>query len=108
MAETFATSEANYKAPGMADTWGHLAPSRDRKYQGRIVYSVDCFNLNPTPIYCRFDDIDSSPLFYDSLVEMLSQYANVEGCVYEWLGYFLNYKWVGVRRVVFLAVEEPL
>lgn len=105
MEAAFAPAEAKYREAVLQQTWGHLAPRRNKKYHGRIVYSFGVFDsghLNPTVLVCALADLDSSPWFYDNLHEFLDKEApKVEdnvGKVFEWKGYFRNYRWCGTFR----------
>ncbi len=93
----------------MEDTWGHLAPIKDKVYRGRIAFAVGCFDsghLNPTPLLFELGDLDSSPWFYHAvhafLSELPKQYRK-EGCVYEWNGSFCNYEFKGKTKLMFNA-----
>lgn len=101
--DAFAPHEARYRSQVMQETWGHLAPKKNKRYKGRIVYAVGCFgsdHLNPYPTFCEFDDLDSSPWFYHSLIEFLENQENEPGCIYEFVGTFRNYEFVGQRRLL--------
>jgi hypothetical protein len=103
LADAFRQHEANYRAAVLADTWGHLAPHKNKKYKGYIVFAVGCCgsdHLNPTPLEIEFDDLDSSPWLYDALIELLQSLETEEGGVYRWDGTFRNYQFIGdVRRL---------
>jgi len=112
----------------LAATWGHLAPRRNAVYRGRILWTVgiwDSGDLNPTVIYCELKSktvgaLDSSPWFYRAINSWLSKpqcdadhredAPYKEGCVYEFSGYFRNYRFVGEIREVFNAkcISEKL
>lgn len=108
----------------LKDTWGHLAPKKNKTYRGRVVYAIGCFGddkLNPTVIDYDFGDLASSPWFYEALHEflgdgdapngydghsyMIGGLRNDEGCVYEWTGTMRNYNFTGQRRLVFSAAK---
>jgi hypothetical protein len=97
--DVFAPIEAKYKADIMKNTWGHLAPKKNKVYKGKIVYAVGCFgndSLNPTVLVCNFKELDSSPWFFNALTDFIhSLKLKEEGCVYEFEGYFKNYVFVG-------------
>lgn len=109
IADAFAPAEAHYKELVIQETWGHLAPKKNKTYKGKVVYAVGCFgndNLNPIPIRSEFMGLDSSPWFYDALNEFLQdlpEEQRKEGCVYEWLGTFRNYKLSGIIKLVYKA-----
>ncbi len=88
------------------DTWGHLAPIKDKTYKGRIVYAIGCFNsgrLNPTPLISELESLSSSPWYYSALHDMLGDLPEKfrkDGCVYEWTGTFKNYEFDGKIRLL--------
>ena len=70
IADAFEPALMRYKTEVMKQTWGHLAPKRNRTYKGHMVFVVGCFgsdHLNPTAIECEFEGLDSSPWFFDHL-----------------------------------------
>jgi hypothetical protein len=86
------------------NTWGHLAPKKNKTYKGRIVFVAGIFgsdHLNPVSTYCEFDDLDSSPWFFDHLEDFMRSTKPKAGVVYEFLGTFRNYKFKGKIREVF-------
>ncbi len=116
--------EADNRRIVMEDTWGHLAPTKNIKYRGRVVYAIGVFDsgeLNPTVIVSDWDKgLQSSPWFYQALHDFLGRVAwqddspskqrrpaaqrfNTEGCVYEWTGTFKNYVFEGQVRLLFDA-----
>lgn len=103
LADAFAPADAAYKHAVMKETWGHLAPKRNRAYKGFVVFALGCFecgDLNPTPLECEFGSLDSSPWFYDALIEFLQSLNGETGGVYRWDGTFKNYEFIGtVRRM---------
>lgn len=51
----------------------HLAPKKDKRYKGRIIYAIGCFGddpLNPTVLSCKLRGLDSSPWFFDADIEL--------------------------------------
>lgn len=85
------------------NTWGHLAPKKDKRYKGRIVYAVGCFGddpLNPTVLSCDLGNLDSSPWFFDALMDFLGKQEKKAGCVYEFIGTFCNYAFRGKIKTI--------
>lgn len=111
IAEAFAPAESRYKAAVMADTWEHLAPKKNKTYSGFIVFAVGCFGddpLNPIALQCEFKGLGSSPWFFDTMSEFLSEQKTAEGCVYRFDGVFRNYEFVGkIRRLKLVAKRTP-
>lgn len=122
MADAFAPIEAQYREDVARDTWGHLAPEKNKTYRGRVVYAIGCFGsdeLNPTVIASDFDDLPSSPWFYEALHEYVDSISwepgraypkrkghGEQGCVYEWTGTLRNYKFRGSARLLLDANER--
>jgi len=108
IADAFAPAQAKYKAQIMSQTWGHLAPKKNKTYKGRIVFAVGCFGddpLNPTALFCEFDGLDSSPWFFDALADFIAEQESEAGCVYEFKGTFRNYVFKG-RIITLLNANE--
>lgn len=104
LAEAFAPIDrANHEAV-LRETWGHLAPIKNRTYRGRIVYVCGCWDsgdLNPTPIVCEFSGLESSPWLYSAVNEWLQDLPkHAEGTIYEFKGTVRNYKFAGKTRVL--------
>lgn len=51
---------ARREAQVMQETWGHLAPTRGRKYNGMVVFALGCFG-DLAVISADFDGLDDSP-----------------------------------------------
>lgn len=105
MEAAFAPADAKYKAEVMEATWGHLAPRRNKKYQGHITFALGCYGsdyLNPTVLKCTID-VDSSPWFFDAMEDFLRSLGGDEGGVYRWDGTFKNYEFNGTIRRLSLA-----
>lgn len=103
MAAAFEKCEEKYRQEVLADTWGHLAPKRNKAYRGRIVFATGCFGddpLNPVALFCEFADLDSSPWFFDAMSEFLSEQDTEPGMVYEFTGTFRNYAFKGKTKTL--------
>jgi hypothetical protein len=103
IADVFVPVEAKYKAEVMANTFGHLAPKKNRTYKGRVVYAVGCFgndDLNPTTLVCDFKGLDSSPWFYNTLMEFIGKQKFEPGCAFEFKGTFRNYEFKGTITMI--------
>lgn len=107
---TLASIDEHNHREQIKETWGHLAPVKNRTYNGRVVYAVGCFGddeLNPTPIFAEFRGLDSSPWFYEALCEFIGDLdGNEVGYVYEWTGTLRNYEFDGVRRTLLNSYES--
>jgi hypothetical protein len=101
MYEAFAPAEARYRQQVAQQTWGHLAPRRNKKYRGHVVFALGCYDggeHNPTPLTSDFKDLSDSPWFYDALISFLESLGGEGGAVYRFDGYFRNYEFVGSTR----------
>lgn len=116
MAEAWAPIEAAHRAAVMEDTWGHLAPKKNKIYRGRIVFAVGIYGndeLNPTAIHCHFEGLDDSPWFFDALSDFLqSGQSDIgktrrfpEGAVYQFDGTFRNYEFRGRFKRVYVVSQ---
>lgn len=98
---TLAEAEAPYIRAVFNETWGHFAPKRNKTYKGRIVYAIGCYDHdvhNPTPLVVDMPGAGDGPYFYEAVNEWLSdldEKFRQEGCIYEFLGNFKNYKFTG-------------
>jgi hypothetical protein len=105
IADVFIPVDARYRAQVQYETWGHLAPRKNKKYKGYIIFAVGCFgtgHLNPTALECELE-LDSSPWFFNVMMDFLRSMDGETGCVYRWDGYFRNYEFVGSVRRMALA-----
>lgn len=112
--DAFAPVEAAYHAAVLRDTWGHLAPEKDKSYPGRLVFSFGVYesgDLNPTILVCDFgeagDELDGGPWFYRAVHDFLDRYTpGKAGCVYEWTGVVRNYRFKGKRARLILDTNK--
>jgi hypothetical protein len=113
LGEALEYAEAPYREAVKVETWGHLAPKKNRTYKGRVVFGIGVFGddeLNPCVLVSEFKGLDSSPWFYDCLTEFLSDLQckkprtdRDNGKVFEWVGTFRNYEMNGKIRLLFDA-----
>lgn len=107
--ETLADAEVPYIRAVFKETWGHLAPKRNKIYKGRIVYAIGCYDsghFNPTPVTVELVGLGDSPYFYEAINEWLQDLEDgfrKEGCVYEFKGHFKNYRFIGEIRLLFCS-----
>ena len=90
----------------MDETWGHLAPKKNRTYRGTMVIAVGCYGddaLNPTVIQTDWGELDSSPWWFDAMQRYISDLGLEEGKVYKWQGTFRNYVFKGTTSELSLA-----
>jgi len=104
IADAFRPAENHYRQQVLAETWGHLAPRKNKKYKGRIVIAVGCYgndHLNPTVLIAEFEDLDDSPWFFDALQEFIQDGIQFDsGQVIEWKGSFRNYRFEGTQSLL--------
>jgi len=97
--DSMAQAESVYIERVFDDTWGHLAPVKNKKYPIRIVWAVGCYESNSSTIIVSDCAVDDSPYLYEALNDFIfdidRENNHLEGCVYEFLGSFKNYKFSG-------------
>lgn len=107
--DAFIEVEARNKEQVLQQTWGHLAPVKNKAYRGYIIYTAGCFGngpLNPTALACEFKGLDSSPWFFNTLQDFMSDKRPDAGVVYKFEGVFKNYKFTGKLSVLLDANEQ--
>lgn len=98
MSEALAPAIAYQKEQVMQETWGHLAPKKNKTYRGTILVAVGCYDpLNPTILDCQFKELNDSPWFYEAMQEYLWKQTFEPG-VYRFTGKFKNYIFEGSIR----------
>ncbi len=103
MDQVWAPIQARYAEQVARETWGHLAPHKNKTYRGHVLFAIGCYDcgeLNPTVLAAEMG-IDDSPWFYDALTEFLGEGQHIEtqrfqvGKVYRFEGSFRNYVFRG-------------
>lgn len=113
MERAFAPITAEYRARVAEDTWGHLAPRKNKTYRGHVLFAFGCFGsdpLNATVLECEIG-LDSSPWFFEALTEFLGTFGGDEsaGAIFRWEGTFRNYEFKGkVRRAQISVASAAL
>jgi hypothetical protein len=109
--------ELHQREQVLRETWGHLAPEKDRTYEGRFVYAVQCYN-SESPVVLDFDfpGLRDSLWLYEYLEEFIYYLTTGDlgkwphedlplkteaGCVYEFVGTFRNYKFSGMHNLLY-------
>jgi hypothetical protein len=116
LADAFAPAVAAYRAEVLKETWGHLAAAKNKKYHGTLTFACGIFgsdDLNPTAIACEFktrkgETLESSPWFYDAMMEFMQEQETEAGGVYRFEGYFRNYEFHGTIRRLNLDPQPQL
>lgn len=76
------------------ETFGHLAPEKNKKYFGSIIFTKTCYGHYET-IQSNFNTLSSSPWYYDCENQFICDMAGERGEIYKFMGYFKNYKFYG-------------
>lgn len=103
---TLIAAEEPYIRAVFNETWGHLAPKRNKTYKGKIVYAIGCYDsgtLNPTPVTVEMPGLYGGPYFYEAIHEWLQDLEErfrKENCIYEFVGSFKNYKFTGSIKLL--------
>lgn len=108
VADAFYPAVSFYAEKVKEATWGHLAPIKNKKYKGSIIFAFGCYDsgyLNPTPLSVEFDGLEDSPWLYEAIDDFLGEYsgADKEGKVFRFDGCFKNYHFEGSVRQLTLS-----
>lgn len=90
--------EADNRARVAAEVWGHLAPQLGTIYRGTVLFAHSDYGDGTVPIATDFDDLPSSPWFYDGMCSFLMDHRSengnaVEGKVFRWTGTYEFRNW---------------
>lgn len=96
---TFVMVNGVHKEHVMTETWGHLAPERDKTYRGYIIFCISETGDIVT-IRSNFRKLPGSPWFQTALDDFAYENAKEHGVVYRFDGTFRNYQFSGkIRRI---------
>lgn len=84
MEEAFAPALAKYKAQVMAETWGHLAPTSDRRYDGYMIFACGAYG-DIVLLQADFEDLPDSPWFYEDAQDFIAGKTE-RGFLYRFVG----------------------
>ena len=88
---TDALSERKYNDV-IVETWGHLAPKRQTKYRGEIVFTHSDYGGEILLITSNFDGLDDSPWFFRDMNEFICNQKTEPGNVYRFRGTYILHK----------------
>ena len=91
LAEAFAPAENKYRNQVLANTWGHLAPKPQNKYEGYILFTLGAYG-DITVIDCEFKDLDDSPWFYDHMYDFVCNNSQERASTYLFEGTYTMFK----------------
>lgn len=102
-AETFAPIQSHYRNAVLQDTWGHLAPQKNRSYKLSILFMVSEYgNTGNTLIDTKLaDDLKDSPWLYDAINEEINKHELKDSGVYRIDGTFRNFRFYGKPKKVY-------
>jgi hypothetical protein len=98
LAHIGALIEADNRARVEAETFGHLAPERDKTYEGTILFAHSWYGEGSVPITAEFVGLEDSPWFYDGMCTFLVDHQAehgkaVYGKVFRWTGTYTFRNW---------------
>jgi hypothetical protein len=99
IAEAFAPLDARYREAVMRDTWGHLAPTKNKKYPGYILF-CHASDGYLCPIDYDFIGLPGSPWLHDAVIDFISDNTPEQCVIYRFDGSFKNYKFTGTIKKV--------
>lgn len=76
------------------ETWGHLAPQRDRSYPGSMLFAQSQYG-DFVILRAEFDGLDDSPWLFDAMMSFVEKWAKEPGVVYGFDGHLKNYEFIG-------------
>lgn len=103
-AETFAPIEARNRQIVLENTWGHLAPEKNKSYKITILFMISEYgNLGATIIDTRLmDGLLDSHWLYDAINDYISKWDLKTSGVYRIDGTFRNYRFYGHPKKVYV------
>lgn len=103
-AATFAPIAQHNQQNVFKQTWGHLAPEKNKTYKCKVLFTIGAYQSGTRSLVDTWfeSDLDSSPWLYDALYEMINSldYISKEG-VYLIDGSFRNFRWYGKAKIIF-------
>lgn len=90
----FAPIEEAYVRHVQEATWGHLAPKKNKRCHGQLIFSRDAYHGGRICILkCEFEGLDSSPWSYDFFHDYAQEKSESgDDIIYIFTGYFCNYE----------------
>jgi len=73
--EAFAPIEQHNKAVVMINTWGHLAPKRQKKHKGFVLFTCTAYGQTYN-IDNEFETVEDSPFFFEDMENYIHNYSN--------------------------------
>jgi hypothetical protein len=105
MDAAMAPANLAHKQAILKDTWGHLAPSKNRTYRGYIVFSIAGYGGDMVILDADFVGLPGSPWFFDAMHHFVfgePQWSDlIDGAVYRFEGSFRNYRFRGKRTILY-------
>lgn len=101
--ELHASINAINKDRVYTNTWGHLAPFKNKTYRGTITCAKSCYESGTCHVLdINLKGLDDSPWLYDAVNDLLWKLDNklTEGCVYVITTTFRNYRfWTKLKEI---------
>lgn len=106
LAASLAHAELEYRNQILGETWGHLAPEKNKTYTGYIVFTWASYG-DLVIIDAHWDGLEDSPWLYDAMQKFvfdqhLKAVGIVEGGVYRFEGTLKNYRFKGKKTPIYL------
>lgn len=100
---TFVQIEGVTKEIVMGQTWGHLAPKKNKKYYGSILFVLGNYGDNVI-VDTEFKSLPDSPWLFDAIQNFIFEQKFEQklerGGVYKFVGTFRNYVFNGTIRKI--------
>ena len=83
----------------LEDTWGHLAPKKNKKYSGYILFCQTSGGLIVSIDY-NFEGLGDSPWLCNSIEDFIAENVDKKGIIYKWEGNLKNYQFSGEIKII--------
>lgn len=108
MDAAFAPAQLAYSMIIQKETWGHLAPVKNRIYRGCIVFSISAYG-DMVILDSNWGKLPDSPWLFDAMHDFVFEDDKlVHGAIYRFDGTLRNYKFNGTRTVLYAPKPEAV
>lgn len=81
----------------LADTWGHLAAKRNKRYKIKIIFSESCYGGQGTSLIDTrlYNGLENSPWLYEAILHRINKLTKRTPGIYCINGIVRNYRIIG-------------
>jgi hypothetical protein len=92
--DAFKPVEEMYGEKVKRETFGHLAPEKNKVYRAEILFTLGEYG-DYAIIRAKIEGLDDSPWLFDDMMDFMCEEAKEEGCVYRFHGTYRNRRFRG-------------